>query len=215
MPGFEPPDIPTVEWDSDATGERLSDLLGLADDLASTTLGLPSDLTEEERILACSNSELLVEIEASLRRAEAHEALDLVRNAARSLDMLGKERLVHTRGQGPNTRSRREVDARIDRKRIGISMYTRARDCLLSLGALTNDSMLSYYPPLTLDDTKRRNPAARREVGDSRAYDGRAWHPLQPPPLPTLRPGSATRADLQPSTSGTRRNTGSEILSLF
>lgn len=203
MPLLETQELPTAETDTELIEEW-------AQNISVHALGLPSDLSIDDRNRICGTSSL-VDVEVALRHAEAFEALESVRASIRSLDALNRESLVQLRHQSQQTRSARLVQSKILRKDTGISTYNRARDCLEALGVLSNESLRNYYPRLTLADTTRRNPVHRREVGDSRLNDGRAWHPLVPPSLPRLRVGQSTNVQpLSSSSSGTRRNIGEQ-----
>lgn len=198
MPLLDTQELPTVEM-TDVIEES-------AQNISLYSLGLPSDLSLDERGLLCSS--VLIDAEISLRHAEAFEALESIRASVRSLDALNRESVVQLRQQSQQTRSARLVRSKVLRKEVGISTYNRARDCLEALGVLSTESLRGYYPRLTVADTIRRNPVYRREIGDSRVNDGRVWHPLVPPSLPRLHSGQSTALQLKSSSSGSRRNIG-------
>lgn len=167
------------------------------------TLGLPSELDSLTRSTACPVT--LVQAEIRLRHAEAHEALDSVRNEVRSLGSIDHHRLIHSRGQDSGTRASRAKGVHRARFYFHMDTYNRARECLAALGVLTDPSMISFYPVLTVADTFRRDPEGRREVGDSRVYDGQLWRPLAVPSIRAIPTVSGHDVSLRPSSTGTRR----------
>lgn len=174
-----------------------------AKELAGVSLWLPSDLDWETRAVVCN--EELVEAETMLRHAEAYEAIEGVRSSVRSIDTIDSHRTVHIRGQEGGTRSSHQRDQYVGKRSYYIDTYNRAREALESVGALRDDGVREYYPPLKLEDTYRDNPMARRAPGSERGESGSLWQPLS---IPSLPPSLSRSGVLAPSSSATRRSQG-------
>ncbi|KAJ7016301.1 hypothetical protein C8F04DRAFT_982157, partial [Mycena alexandri] len=78
------------------------------------------------------------------------------------------------RGQAGVTRSERNLQKANLMKNFEIAMYNRARQALIYLGHIADDS--SRYPLLTARDTRRKETHLHRARGDSRLFDGTAWY---------------------------------------
>ncbi|KAI0716933.1 hypothetical protein C8Q76DRAFT_616443 [Earliella scabrosa] len=94
-------------------------------------LGLPSDISENHRSKVCATR--LQDIEARLREAQCHDALQDLRNKLHTIAHLYKYKKVNVRHQGPNTRARADVSKQEERKDRAAATYRRAHSAKLAL----------------------------------------------------------------------------------
>ncbi|KAJ7016044.1 hypothetical protein C8F04DRAFT_1283056 [Mycena alexandri] len=97
-----------------------------------------------------------------------------VQAASLALSAVMKAREQDYRGQAGVTRSERNLQKANLMKNFEIAMYNRARQALIYLGHIADDS--SRYPLLTARDTRRKETHLHRARGDSRLFDGTAWY---------------------------------------
>jgi hypothetical protein len=138
------------------------------------TLWLPSDWSEEER-LAFGMAEL-AECERLLREAEVHEYLNAVRGSVKVMGALSNHKKVHARGQGQNTWALSSIKEEEKKRDLAMRHYNSIREALLRLvPSEERPAAQERMPVLSVQDTYRKPPQMRREVGDSRRSDGRTW----------------------------------------
>ncbi|KAG1801184.1 hypothetical protein EV424DRAFT_1474766 [Suillus variegatus] len=89
---------------------------------------LPSEICDH---VPCDRK--LLEIEWSLRLAQAHDALNECRTHIRLRRQLAQFKKQHIRGQNPNTRARRTLDAVEERLVMSHAKYSCARKALVAL----------------------------------------------------------------------------------
>jgi hypothetical protein len=89
---------------------------------------LPSEICD---VVPCNKT--LLETEWSLRFAQATDALTECRSHIRLRRQLYQFKVQHLRGQGPNTRARKSMDAVEERLMLSHAKYARAHEALLSL----------------------------------------------------------------------------------
>lgn len=116
----------------------------------------------------------LREAEITLRCSEADNGVLAVQAASLALSAVMKAREQDYRGQAGVTRSERNLQKANLMKNFEIAMYNRARQALIYLGHIADDS--SRYPLLTARDTRRKETHLHRARGDSRLFDGTAWY---------------------------------------
>jgi hypothetical protein len=146
----------------------------LNEDIHDETLGLPSDFSSEER--SRWNLGQLAILELALRESEALEAVEALRNSVKALSALHHHKKVHLRGQEQNTWSLHVIRNETKRRNAIMSTYNAARKAILYLAVDSRkEELTERYPPLSVADTFRKPPEARRAVGDSRRPDGHLW----------------------------------------
>lgn len=89
---------------------------------------LPSEICD---VVRCNKT--LLETEWSLRFSQATDALNECRSHIRLRRQLYQFKVQHLRGQGPNTRARKSMDAVEQRLMLSHAKYARAHEALLSL----------------------------------------------------------------------------------
>lgn len=141
-------------------------------------LCLPSGLVAQG--VSDEGMEALRSDEVTLRFAEASEALESVRKSVRMLEASQHEKTVHSRGQAQNTRANSIIQDLIRRRDFFIETYNYARVALIQLGAI-DAQIRDSFPQLSVKDTYRQDPGARREVGASRLANGLLWRPFSVP----------------------------------
>ncbi|KAJ7116995.1 hypothetical protein C8R44DRAFT_738863 [Mycena epipterygia] len=129
-----------------------------------TTGGDPNDLDSQLR-----------EAEIKLRCTEAGSGILAVRVASLALSAVKKARDLDYRGQAGVMRSQRNLQKADLMKLFEITMYNNARAALIHLGHMAKDAV-EPYPPLSHQDTRRKETHLHRAKGDSRLFDGMAWH---------------------------------------
>ncbi|KAJ7127718.1 hypothetical protein C8R44DRAFT_873525 [Mycena epipterygia] len=117
----------------------------------------------------------LREAETKLRCSQANSGILGVRAASLALSAVKKARELDYRGQAGITRSQRNLQKAELMKAFEITMYNKARGCLIHLGHMAKDAV-EPYPPLSLRDTRRKETHLHRARGDSRLFDGTAWY---------------------------------------
>jgi hypothetical protein len=140
--------------------------------LEDELLGLPSDLHADQREEAAMME--LVVAERSFRIGEVNDVLKELRKTVKHLGILEHDKLVHTRGQDQNTRANNQIRDHARERDLLIAHYNAARQALINLGQ-SNDPVALAYPELTVRDTYRKWPEARRQIGDSRRLDAKLW----------------------------------------
>ena len=96
----------------------------------------------------------LVEAEMDLRRGQANDALENIREICRRAYAMKREKYDSARGVAANTRARKQLDDVRHYKLTFISQYNAARAAMVSLG-MDKDSQ--DYLPLTEADTTMRD----------------------------------------------------------
>jgi hypothetical protein len=142
--------------------------------IESERLWLPSDWTEDERITLGLSG--LADCERELREAEVHEYLNAARSSVKVISAMSNQKKIHARGQAQNTRALSSIKEEEKRRDQAVIDYNSAREALLRLLPLEERRAgEERLPVLSVQDTYRKPPQGRREVGDSRRRDGSAW----------------------------------------
>lgn len=112
----------------------------LAEDAACSTeveavedirIGLPSEMNPRHRHAVCSPR--LQEIEARLREAQCHDALEDLRIKLHIINHLYRYKQTNVHHQGPNTRVRGDLASQDERKTRAVEKYRRAQRAKLAL----------------------------------------------------------------------------------
>jgi hypothetical protein len=124
----------------------------------------------------------LAECERELREAEVHEYLNQVRSSVKVIGALSSHKKVHARGQAQNTRAQSSIKEEEKKRDLAVVHYNSSREALLRLvPSVDCQTMQERLPVLSVRDTYRKPPEKRRDVGDSRQSDGRAWNVRKKP----------------------------------
>ncbi|KAL7284431.1 hypothetical protein ACG7TL_001721 [Trametes sanguinea] len=94
-------------------------------------IGLPSEIVATHRAVVCTPR--LQEMEARLREAQCHDALQDVRNQLHIINHLYRYKQTNVRHQGANTRVRADLASQDNRKARAVEKYRRARRAKLAL----------------------------------------------------------------------------------
>ncbi|KAK6977289.1 CxC2 domain-containing protein [Favolaschia claudopus] len=113
--------------------------------------------------------------EIQLRCGQANSGILQVQQASLGLSAVKKARDQDYRGQAGITRTKRNLQKAELLKTFEITMYNRARTALVHLGYQDHGSDTPYRL-LTASDTWRKDTHLHRATGDSRLFDGTAWH---------------------------------------
>ncbi|KAJ3710096.1 hypothetical protein C8R42DRAFT_648974 [Lentinula raphanica] len=134
-------------------------------------LGLPSDLTAEQRESYTLHT--LAQQEARLRESQLQSTIaSLKHTVSRLLSFLYyKSRNVDT--EKLRTRTGKSIMKALVTRDILLAAYNEYRHSLIQLGAL--DDCSSIYPHLSPSDTFKKDPNHKRRVGDSRRCEGLLW----------------------------------------
>ncbi|KAJ6607263.1 hypothetical protein B0H10DRAFT_2228014 [Mycena sp. CBHHK59/15] len=124
---------------------------------------------------ATNNNLKLRHAEIQLRCAQADNGILAVQAACLTLSATKKARKDDFRGQAGVTRSQRNMQKAVLMKEFEITMYNKARTCLIHLGHMPDDAT-EPYPLLTARDTRRKETHLHRVTGNSRLFDGTAWY---------------------------------------
>ncbi|KAJ7027283.1 hypothetical protein C8F04DRAFT_1267195 [Mycena alexandri] len=135
-------------------------------------LGLPSELTEEER--AKFGVLHLRAAEMQLRQGAMYDALATVKLVTKSLQSLPDRKKKNDSGVYKNTISQKQINDTERRRDLHIARYMAARKALLKL---THASELSTteadFPTLEVKDTVMKSRTLKRQLGDSATIEGR------------------------------------------
>lgn len=195
-------------------GEDSSDDWADTADILHEVLGLPSDQDDskdwDERM-----RELGV-IEVRLRKAEAVEAVEGIRRSAKRMGASSTDREKNVRGYDANTRAKTQGEELQRKHDLHITHYDSARTSLLHLRRLLDDLSVPELPVITNDDTRRKPPEWRRQIGDSRQQDGRIWGGgvCQSDAIPYVGRGNPETLTNPAVTSNVRRQTGPSCYTL-
>jgi hypothetical protein len=160
--------------------------------LEDELLGLPSDLRADQRNSPAMSD--MVSTECAFRIGEVNDLLKEIRKTVKHLGILEHDKVVHTRGQDQNTRANNQIRDHIRERDLLIAHYNASRQALISLGE-GDDAIAQSYPVLTVKDTFRKWPEARRQIGDSRRLDAKLWTTAGLAPIPTDTEGLLMRTD--------------------
>ncbi|KAF8175408.1 hypothetical protein K438DRAFT_1771034 [Mycena galopus ATCC 62051] len=108
-------------------------------------------------------------------RSEADNVILAIQAASLALSAVIKAREQDYRGQVGVMRSHRNVQRVELMKTFEITMYNRAQTALICLGYMA-ENMVKPYPPLTHQDTHRKDTHLHHAKGDSHLFDGMAWY---------------------------------------
>ncbi len=153
-----PTAFPVVEADSSETSE-LSDIV----------LRLPSDFSPSER--GDLNLGGLATLEFSIRKGEAYDVLEELRQQLNKNSVLRLDKQRNYRGTHANTRFQLVFSEAQRLKNYWVGEYERVRSALLSLG-LPNDD--DTFKPLTEADLWRRS-IMEPCIGEGMRQDGWIW----------------------------------------
>lgn len=181
--------------------------LSSADEITHEELGLPSEYEESSEW----NRNLcqMATIEVDLRKAEAREAIANTRSAVKKIGATVMDRDKNVKGYAGNTRAKLQLEDLQRRRDLHLSHYSAARTSLMRLRELLEDTSIPELPSLMVEDTARKQPEWRRQIGDSRRQDGRIWGGgLAPSTGLTYRRARENDGEANPAiTSSTKRNT--------
>ncbi|KAG2122214.1 hypothetical protein DEU56DRAFT_873634 [Suillus clintonianus] len=128
-----------------------------------TQLLLPSEVCDH---VPCDRK--LLEIEWSLRLAQGHDALNECRTHIRLRRQLVQFKKHHIRGQNPNTRARKTLDAVEERLVMSHAKYSRARKALVALSKhLDHTGWEQKLQPLTRSHLRPIGDFAGKTQGTS------------------------------------------------
>lgn len=151
----------------------LVDVIGRQDcPIEKEQLFLPSDFD-----LAKRQSLNLVSLgvnEARLREGQAFDALLKIRSHVKAIRTMLHRKAKDVRGVTAHTRSMACIKDAESRRDAQIAIYESARQALIRLDVM-DDSCDSQFPKLEEKDLERNSTEARRQVGDSKRYDGKMW----------------------------------------
>ncbi|KAJ7092208.1 hypothetical protein C8R44DRAFT_750322 [Mycena epipterygia] len=134
-------------------------------------LGLPSDLTEQQRHdLHASH---FVEQEAQLREGAIYDALASVRIMVKAYRAMRDRKGRDDSGVYKNTLSQKQLNDVEHRRDIHIANYMAGRAALMRLGRAAGDE--TDFRELQVKDTAMKSRTLRRQLGDSRWIDGPIW----------------------------------------
>ncbi|KAJ3528320.1 hypothetical protein NMY22_g9460 [Coprinellus aureogranulatus] len=132
--------------------------------LCRERLFIPSDFTRpQQRKYGLTE---LAQTERKLREGAAFDKIQKVQELSKALS-LDTQAKNDGRGQRENTRNAKIIANTRVAMNLAIESYNKNRTALLALGY--GDHRL---PALTLEDTKRKPTAVKRQTGDSRRADG-------------------------------------------
>ncbi|KAG6848173.1 hypothetical protein H0H93_002703 [Arthromyces matolae] len=138
-------------------------------------LHLPSSFSADRR------EELgLVEaatVEFKLREGQAHDTLQDVRTAIKTVNANVHFKKNNVSGQGPNTRAQKHLNSLLAEKKDAVHRYQHTYKALLALGLSESDKALQ---PLNEQDAKSKDVTERRKLGDSKVRDPWFWHTGRP-----------------------------------
>jgi hypothetical protein len=140
-------------------------------DVEKELLGLPSELTEEQRV----NLDVLMFVheEGQLREGAAYDALESVKLVVKSLVSMQDRKKKNDRGVYKNTLSQKQINDTEKRRDLHIARCMAARDALVKLGIAKGDDR--DFPVLEVKDTSLKSRTLRRQLGDSGVTDGPIW----------------------------------------
>ncbi|KAL0569928.1 hypothetical protein V5O48_012031 [Marasmius crinis-equi] len=141
------------------------------DESVGFILGLPSDMTRDERV-AYGAAQLATQ-EATLRTSHAHETINTLQSTSRKIEilMLYKDQNVST--EDMRTRFGKTMQGVLDTRSRLLSVYNHDRQALVRLNAIDEDNQ--EMPTLSPEDTERKDVNRKRRTGDSKHRDGQLW----------------------------------------
>ncbi|KAL0062922.1 hypothetical protein AAF712_010184 [Marasmius tenuissimus] len=169
---------------------------GSCDSVEGSTLGLPSEMTREERLAYGAGHIAAQEVE--IRKSHAHGIVESLQSTCRRIEVLNlyKEQNVST--DSMRTRTGKSIDTVVDARNQQLALYNHSRRMLIELDAIRNDD--SEFPPLSGEDTTRKDVYHKRRTGDSKRREGRLWTltPLAITKLPEIPLGVDRPEDVKP-----------------
>jgi hypothetical protein len=142
-------------------------------DAHNQKLWLPSELPTD---VACE--EYLRVFEWELRRAQADESLESIRNSLEEHSRIRKKKLRYGHSVRAGTASQNNMREAMDKARFAADTYRNARAALIALAEalpadITGDT-LKCFPPL-LDSDLREIGSSELELGDGKKEDKISW----------------------------------------
>ncbi|KAL0563058.1 hypothetical protein V5O48_019020, partial [Marasmius crinis-equi] len=170
--------------------------------VAGLNLGLPSDMTKDERI-AYGAAQLAIQ-EVTLRTSHAYEIISLLQSTSRKMEilLLYKDQNVST--EKMRTRFGSSIQGVIDTRSRLLAIYNHNRRALVKLGAIQEDDL--DIPTLSAEDTERKDVSRKRRAGDSKRRDGPLWTlgPAVIEKLPSIPLGCGEVVDMEELLSSTK-----------
>ncbi|KAL0569419.1 hypothetical protein V5O48_012546 [Marasmius crinis-equi] len=182
--------------------ERFSE--GRTDGIEGFTLGLPSDMTANEREKFGVAS--MAHQEGSLRRSHSYHTISALQSTCSKLKTLTLYKDHNVSTEKMRTHFGRSMQTVLDACTRLLSIYNHDRDALIALGVIGEDDM--DQPQMTIEDTERKNINRKHRTGDSKRRDGVLWMvgPSSVKKLPNIPLGLGDVEALQPEhlTTATR-----------
>ncbi|KAF9553842.1 hypothetical protein CPC08DRAFT_727604 [Agrocybe pediades] len=132
---------------------------------------LPSFFSANNRVE--HNMTKLAEDEIKLRKGSLFDAIRQVRDLAKALSVLRKDKSVNARSTSARTRAMVKLNGVEQRLEIQVRFYNKCRDALI---ALDGEDSGKVFPPMTKEDTYRAPTHVRRELRSSRLPVNRPWN---------------------------------------
>ncbi|KAK1235929.1 hypothetical protein PQX77_000828 [Marasmius sp. AFHP31] len=183
---------------------------GQSEDVEGFILGVPSDMTDEER--TSYGATQLGDQEATLRTSHAYDTINAIQSTCRKLEILLLYKNENVSTEDMRTRTGKSIQSTMDVRARQLAIYNKNRDLLIRFkkiaqGVSDDDSEL---PPLSAEDTKRKDISQKRRLGDSKRRDGALWTtgPRSLDKLPQIRIGldvAKEHLELKSATKMTQR----------
>ncbi|KAL0574852.1 hypothetical protein V5O48_007125 [Marasmius crinis-equi] len=144
------------------------------------TLGLPSDMTQDERV-AYGGVQLATQ-EATLRTSHAYETVNTLHSTCRKIEILVLYKDQNVSTENMRTRFGKTMQGVLDARSRLLAVYNHDCQALVALNAINEDD--PEMPKLSPEDTEQKDVNRKQRTGDSKRRDGPLW---------TLGPASITR----------------------
>ncbi|KAL0564926.1 hypothetical protein V5O48_017109 [Marasmius crinis-equi] len=166
------------------------------------TLGLPSDMTTEER-LAYGTAQLAIQ-EGSLHRSHAHDTINMLQSTSRKIETLVLYKDQNVSMEKMRTRFGKSFQGVLDMRARLLAVYNHNRQMLVNLKEINEDDQ--DLPPLSPKDTERKDHNRKRRTGDSKHCEGVLWTigPSSLKKLPATALGVGDEAEMEELYTSTR-----------
>ena len=134
-------------------------------------LMLPSSINEHT--CQALGLQALVDIELTLRKGQAYDALNKLRTSIRVWNYNFEFKKNEVRGQKQNTRAQRFLNTLREDIKSAAATYCRARAALLQLGMAEDDVV---FRPLLDSELYLKNTSKPAKLGDNRKEDPWFWY---------------------------------------
>ncbi|KAL0564850.1 hypothetical protein V5O48_017186 [Marasmius crinis-equi] len=140
----------------------------ITDEMDAFVLGLPSEMTEEERVTH-GTTQLAIQ-EASLRTSHAYDTVNALQSTCRKIEVLVLYKDQNVSTEKMRTRMGTSIQNVLDVRARQLAVYNYNRRMLMELKGEDCD-----LPVLSVEDTERKDIDHKRRAGDSKRRDGTLW----------------------------------------